>query len=357
MKKTLIGAAAVALGLTGAALAFTAPAQAAGGPVVSTCNTGWYANPDETAPAQVEGGFLFDGPVQVHRATSLDLADVRAGTFVANRVIGAKPLFKLETTNPYTTINVTPEGKFWASAMLPENTGGQNKPVDKVADLVGLDTKPGKPKLTSDTKVTTFGVGYGNDTGNKALVTSITFHGTTYDLSCKPASESPSPSPSQSQSQSPSPSPSQSQSQSQSPSASPSQSTAPTELSPAAPKIGKVTCTQYELVTENRAELKWTVTDTKMIGDTVTIKVTVTPAKGYTVQGQTEWTLSFKVPANCTAAPQPTTSQDAGLPVTGPGGGTNVPLVATLGGVAMVALGGALLVWLRRRRDAVAFTA
>jgi hypothetical protein len=152
--------------------------------------SGWYVNPDEAAlaPQQKPDGFLFDGPSLVHRelASGIDLADVHAGSFSASLKSGVLPLFKMETTAPYTTINQTPDGKFWATAMLADDPGGMNHPVAHVTDLIGLITKPGKRPLTSATKVTTFGVGYASDTGNIALVKSITFHGVTYPLFCQP---------------------------------------------------------------------------------------------------------------------------------------------------------------------------
>lgn len=59
-----------------------------------------------------------------------------------------------------------------------------------------------------------------------------------------------------------------------------------------------------------------------------------------------------------TVAPVPSeTESTAGLPVTGPGGGTNVPLIGGLVGTALLSFGVALIVWARRRRDNVEFTA
>ena len=182
--------AAIVAAVIGAALAAPAAAQAAV-PVESDCVTGWYVNDDEAAlaPVQTAEGFLLDGTTGtklVHHAVGpLDLADVKAGGFeLAGATVGTMPLIKLETTAPYTTINQTSDGTFWATAMTYDQQGGQGHPVATVADLIGLDTKPGKPKLTSDTKVTTFGIGI--DADNKATVSSVSFHGVKYDLTCKP---------------------------------------------------------------------------------------------------------------------------------------------------------------------------
>jgi len=191
------------------------PARAAetwGVPVTGSAGcpnaSGWYVNPDEAAlaPVQKPGGFLFDGASLVHHEVGgLDLADVHAGTFTGEVKTGSAPLFKMETSNPYTTINVTADGKFWATAMLASDPGGQSHPVEHAADLIGLTTKPGKPQLTDATQVVTFGVGYGTDTGNTATVSSVSFHGHVYDLSCQPVqTTSPSPSASSSHTTSPS---------------------------------------------------------------------------------------------------------------------------------------------------------
>lgn len=189
MKRLILLIAAALLGATVATPAMATPDV----PVRALCDKAWYVNPDEAAqkPEQTDDGLLFDGPKLIHHATRpLDLADVRAGTFTTKGdVTGRRPLFSMETDTPYATINVTGDGKFWSSKIAAGDTGGQSHPVDHAADLVGLPTIPGKTPLTSSTHVVTFGVGYANDTGNKALVTSVSFHGTTYGLGCTPKPE------------------------------------------------------------------------------------------------------------------------------------------------------------------------
>jgi hypothetical protein len=213
------------------ALAIPGTAQATEGTAIDACVPGWYVNPDETdnKPTSTEAGLKFEGKdLAHHEHRPLDLADVRAGSFEADGDAG-KLFMKLETTAPYSTIVVTGEGTFWSTAMTYDQEGGQGKPVAKVADLVGKPTKPGKPALTADTKVVTFGVGYATEAGS-TVVSSIRFHGTTYRLTCKPE-----PTPTPSVSTSPSVSPSPSVSASVSPSATASATVTPTGSTTASP--------------------------------------------------------------------------------------------------------------------------
>ncbi|GAB3358683.1 LPXTG cell wall anchor domain-containing protein [Micromonospora halotolerans] len=334
MKKVL-SAAVFALALP-AALVLPSPASAQAGPVsvASECHTGWYVNPDEAAllPKQTEAGFLFDGPSLVHHATNVALADVPDEVgFTAADVTGAKPLFKMETTAQYSTINVTADGKFWSSKIPATDEGGQNKPVDKAGDLVGKWSG-----YTEATRVVSFGVGYANDTGNKATVTSITF-GTKYALGCK-------------------------------------------EVSAEEPGHTPPTCTTTGTVTPKTTEgVTYTATRKIENGVTVSATVTATAKEGYVLkEGTATWTypVAKLTGAQCEESPspdpstsspaptaEPTTtpaatpsvstspvgnagggSDDGGLPVTG----ADVLTVAGLGGL-LVAVGGALF-WLTRRR-------
>lgn len=187
----ILGWFAVSAAAALAAIGAAAPAQATPGPlpVVSECNKGWYVNGDEAAllPKQVPAGFVFDGPSIVHHSTALvAIKDVPAVGFTATNVTGNAPLFKLETTEPYSTVNVLADGKAWSSK-IPTGKGSQNEPVS-LADLAALSP------YTEKTRVFSFGVGYANDTGNKATVTAITYD-TTYGLACTPPTQSPSPTP------------------------------------------------------------------------------------------------------------------------------------------------------------------
>lgn len=169
-----------------AIVGMSAPAQAA--PVVSDCLTGWYVNDDEgdLLPTQVETGLLFDGPSVVHHATKpVALKDVEEASLKATDVTGSAPLVKLETSKPYSTVNVLPSGLSWSSKIPAGSEGGQDKPV-RLAALGEL------APYGAETRVATFGAGYGNDSGNKATVTEITY-GEAHRLACTKPTSSPSP--------------------------------------------------------------------------------------------------------------------------------------------------------------------
>jgi LPXTG-motif cell wall-anchored protein len=172
------------------AFGFASAAQATDDkPSFATCDNlnGWYANPDEQEdlPTPTEAGLLFEGKDLIHHQTSpLALADVKTGgTFEATNA--GKVVFKMETTNPYSTIIQNQDGKFWSSRLAVDAPGGQNKPVSVVTDMIGSETKTGNPKYTNDTHVVTFGVGYWVAEGD-TVVSSISFHGNKYPLTCKP---------------------------------------------------------------------------------------------------------------------------------------------------------------------------
>jgi LPXTG-motif cell wall-anchored protein len=148
---------------------------------------GFYVNEDEKAfePTRGLDGFTFEGKDLIHHATGpFDLADIKThtGSFIASAA--GKVVLKMETSAPYSTIVQNADGKFWSTAMTYEQVGGQGNPVEQVADLVGKPTKPGKAQMTEATKVVTFGVGYWVEPGS-TVVSSITFHGVVYDLTCK----------------------------------------------------------------------------------------------------------------------------------------------------------------------------
>lgn len=160
------------------------------GPSFATCDNlkGWYANPDEQdqLPTPTEDGLKFEGKDLIHHATSgIDLADMDhvTTTFVASTA--GKVVFKVETSAPYSTIITNADGKLWSTAMTYDQEGGQGHPVAHYSDLVGKPTKPGKAPFTSASTVVTFGVGYWVEEGS-TVVSSISFHGTVYPLTCKP---------------------------------------------------------------------------------------------------------------------------------------------------------------------------
>lgn len=171
--------------IAGAPLILAAPAEAASVSVVAPCAPGWYVNEDEAklAPKVLMDGFLFDGPSLMHRAlgTPVVLGDAPSnGAFVAKVLKGVPPLFKMETVAPYSTVNRTSGGKYWSSKIVT-GPGSQAAPVDSLTDLALL------PPYTDASKVYSFGIGYANDTGNQALVKTVTFGPTNYPLACVPS--------------------------------------------------------------------------------------------------------------------------------------------------------------------------
>lgn len=194
-KRTIIALAAVAAG-TILGVGWVSPAQATDTATIvkGTCPNlaAWPDREDEVFPAITADGLVFGDKTNIHHPiAALDLADVRAGSFTASGPADDQLLMKLETDTPYATIVVTADGKFWSSKIPAGDPGGQSHPVDTAVDLVGLAALPGKT-LTASTHVVTVGVGVGNGDGAGRLVSSVTFHGHTYDLTCHPASPSPS---------------------------------------------------------------------------------------------------------------------------------------------------------------------
>lgn len=180
MKKLALAIAAAALAVVGLA----APAQAT--KPVSSCSSGWYVNPDEAAltPLEKSGGLLFDGPSLVHHAASGLLVDAAGdGSFVAVVQAGVAPLFKFETSKPYSTINKTAAGLYWSSKIVA-GEGSQASPVT-LAKLATL------APYTEATVLLSFGVGYANDAGNKALVTAVVYAKITYSFTCVPKTTTP----------------------------------------------------------------------------------------------------------------------------------------------------------------------
>jgi hypothetical protein len=156
-------------------------------------------NQDEVSllPLQTPAGFVFDGPSLVHHQADVLLTALNGVDFEAEVMLGVAPLFKVETS-PYSTLNYVGGGKWWSSRIAPGDEGGQDHPVTPavMATLPIIDKSwDDATSYDPDTRVISFGVGYANDTGNKALVSSITFLGQTYDLTCTPATSPPASTP------------------------------------------------------------------------------------------------------------------------------------------------------------------
>ncbi len=147
---TIAGSVALAIAaFPVAATAASAPAAARAVdpiPVESACHDGWYVNPDEgpLLPSQEHGGFLFDGPSLVHRliTPTLPLGSLGPGTFTRDVLIGVAPLFKVETTLPYSTLNYVGNGTtdlWWSSKIAAGSLGGQDHPITAAA-MIGKYT-------------------------------------------------------------------------------------------------------------------------------------------------------------------------------------------------------------------------
>lgn len=182
----LLAAAALVVGglaLAGPALA-TQTSPNIGVP--SQCHSGWYVNPDEEdrQPSAQAGGFAFVGNDLMHRPTSFDLKYLHPGSFHASPTPSLNSFFSVEvrdsTTGGYGTLRWNTSTHVWD---LVTNLGSFSHahPVD----FIGTDTKWGK--LTANTKVVSFGVGYVNspNNGTDTVVSKVYFGGHTYDLTCQ----------------------------------------------------------------------------------------------------------------------------------------------------------------------------
>lgn len=188
----------LALGLSLAALAAPAFATDNGTvtPKYATCaNAGeiskWYGHDDEaTLFANVkstEAGLEFDGPSLVHRdIESTKLADLaKHAELTATVATGVAPLVKFRTANPFSTLNIDADGKWWSSKINPSDPGGISSPVAGPADLVGKElTKTPGVFYTEATTAEDIQIGYANDAGNKATVAKLVHQGITYAFAC-----------------------------------------------------------------------------------------------------------------------------------------------------------------------------
>jgi uncharacterized surface anchored protein len=290
----------LALALGTVALALPGQATTTTGPSFATCPNlaGWYANPDEQQylPEPTVAGLKFEGKDLIHHGigTPIDFADMDKVLYSFVATTTGKVVFKVETSTPYSTIVTNADGKLWSTAMTADQVGGQNNPVAKYTDLLDKPVKPGKVPFTGASRVATFGVGYWVEDGS-TVVSSITFHGTRYPLTCAPpVTTSPTVSPTASASTSATPKPS--------------------------------------------ASTSTSATATPKPSASVTTSATPRPSA-----------------SSSSAAPVPTTGDDqtpvAGtLPLTGPGGGPGKLFLLTGLGLIMVVSGAVALILIRRRR-------
>jgi LPXTG-motif cell wall-anchored protein len=183
----------IAAGLAAAVITLTALPGAAHATEDTPCGmpSGWYANPDEQdrLPTPATGGLKFEGNDLIHHATDTTVEHLTHGTYSANPAPDQPSFFSVEVTGTdggYATLRWdTATGK-WTMV-----TGGQLYTNAGPAALVDMVT-PHKSH-----HVVSFGVGYtANPPGTvTTVVSSVTFGGKTYDLTCKPAPSSSSASP------------------------------------------------------------------------------------------------------------------------------------------------------------------
>lgn len=160
-------------------------------PVWGTCPNlkNWQPNEDEQdrRPTPSADGLVFEHDQLVHHPVAMDLKDVHPGAFVADPAPSLADFFSIEvysTADPhgYATLRWNPTLQEW-------NLGGTDK--------YGFDPVKLATDNNRSTNVVSFGVGYVAHPadGTKTTVSSVTFHGVTYDLTCKPAPASSSASP------------------------------------------------------------------------------------------------------------------------------------------------------------------
>lgn len=182
-----LATAAAGLAITGTAHATeTTPASA---PVWGTCPNlhDWDVHEDETTRMPTAGvdGVTFTGDQLIHHPVNASLINLTHGTYEANPAPDQSSFFSIEvadpTTNGYATLRWDTEQKAWTMF-----SGTFTATHAKASDFIGEQTKYGK--LTDKTRATFFGVGYTqNPPGTvTTVVSSVTFRGVTYPLTCAP---------------------------------------------------------------------------------------------------------------------------------------------------------------------------
>lgn len=188
-------AAALFLAAALAALTLAGPASATTttpGPSFETCANlaGWYVNPDETdrRPTATVDGLKFEGNDLIHHAAATTLEDLNHGTFAASPQPDQTSFFSVE---------VSGDGKYgtlrWNSAEGYWEATSQGEQHHDVSPVALADAFP----IHLSHKVVSFGVGYTNTPpGTVAtVVSSVSFSGKTYALTCAPVVQTTSPAP------------------------------------------------------------------------------------------------------------------------------------------------------------------
>lgn len=228
----------IAAGLAAAVIAvMTFPVAARATETTPTCGmpAGWYANPDEQdrLPEPASAGLKFHGKddthagnALIHHAADTTVEALTHGTFTASPAPDQESFFSVEVSGSdggYGTLRWNTTTSKWNLV-----TGGQFYENTDPAKLVDM------PPAHRSHHVVSFGVGYtANPPGTvTTVVSSVSFGGKTYDLTCKPAPSSSSASPSTSASAS------ASASVSSNPSASGSSSPAAGAVTTTSPAVG-----------------------------------------------------------------------------------------------------------------------
>lgn len=191
---------AFAAALAGISLGFSLaahPAQANETPAFQTqaptCTmpSGWYANSDEQnrLPEPVPGGLEFSGSDLIHHAAATTVETLNHGTFTASPAPDQPSFFSVEvygTDGGYGTLRWNTTTSKWNLV-----TGGQFYENTDPAALADM------PPVHRSHKVVSFGVGYTlNPPGTvTTTVSSVTFAGKTYDLTCHTATPTPTKTP------------------------------------------------------------------------------------------------------------------------------------------------------------------
>jgi LPXTG-motif cell wall-anchored protein len=186
----LLGLVLLAVGFTGAPAAATTPTPAASaGPSFDTCANlkGWYVNPDEVSrrPIATVTGLKFVGNDLIHHATTGTVADLVPGSFVAAPAPDQPSFFSVEVGTKVGDVVTGYATLRWNTVTSKWNmvTGGQFYENASAVALVAM------PPVAKSSTLMSFGVGYTNSPPGTVdtVVSSATFAGKTYPLTCAPA--------------------------------------------------------------------------------------------------------------------------------------------------------------------------
>ncbi len=190
MKKIMAALGAAALfGLALGSAASATPSTAPSAPALSfkacpNLDGKWYVNPDEEGrrPIVTAAGLKFEGNDLVHHGATGPVEGLNPGSFAASPAPDQPSFFSVEVRNGdgsgYATLRWNTTTSKWN--MVVAGTFYENA---NAADLVKMTTPPRSSSLLS------FGVGYTNSPPGTVdtTVSSVTFKGVKYDLTCKPA--------------------------------------------------------------------------------------------------------------------------------------------------------------------------